>query len=164
MVFQGFQDSERKGLGPSKVRSLRDWSENQGNALRQDLAFFIECKNRVLIKHKHNLFGLDFPDFLRAFLTLTPGCLGIKKFLPITGAAVKHSSWCGGPRFSAKTSMTRRVLWVVSVRISSGGVGFFHVKRWGPKSSVCPSKPRESKVFSGISWDFAGISRGAQKV
>ena len=37
------------------------------------------------------------------------------------------------------------------VRISSGGVGVFHVKGWGPKSSVCPSKPRENKLFGGIS-------------
>ena len=45
------------------------------------------------------------------------------------------------------------------VRISSGGVGVFHVKGWGPKSSVCPSKPRETKLFGRISQDFAGISR-----
>ena len=38
--------------------------------------------------------------------------------------------------------------------ISSGGVGLFHVKEWGPKSSVCPSKPRETKFCGGISWDF----------
>ena len=43
--------------------------------------------------------------------------------------------------------------------IFSGGVGLFHVKGWGPKSSVCPSKPRETKLFAGISRDFAGISR-----
>ena len=43
------------------------------------------------------------------------------------------------------------------VRISSGGVAVFHVKGWGPKSSVCPSKPRETKFFGGISRDFAGI-------
>ena len=35
-------------------------------------------------QHKHKLFG---PDFLRTFLTLTPGCPGVKKFLPATGAA-----------------------------------------------------------------------------
>ena len=45
------------------------------------------------------------------------------------------------------------------VRISSGRVGVFHVKGWGPKSSVCPSKPGKSNVFGGISRDFAGISR-----
>ena len=45
------------------------------------------------------------------------------------------------------------------VRISSGGVGVFHVKGWGPKSSVCPSKPRETKLFGGIFRDLAGISR-----
>ena len=45
------------------------------------------------------------------------------------------------------------------VRIFSGGMGVFHVKGWGPKSSVCPSKPRESNFFGGKSRDFAGISR-----
>ena len=49
------------------------------------------------------------------------------------------------------------------VRIFSGGVGVFHLKDWGPKSSVCPSKPRKTKLFGGISWDFARISRGCPK-
>ena len=40
------------------------------------------------------------------------------------------------------------------VRISSGGVGVFHVNGWGPKSSVCPSKPRKTKLLGGISQDF----------
>ena len=47
------------------------------------------------------------------------------------------------------------------VRISSGGVGVFHVKGWGPKSSVCPSKPRETKLFGGTSRDFARDIPGA---
>ena len=33
-------------------------------------------------QHKHKLFGPDFP---RTFLTLTPGCPGVKKFLPPPG-------------------------------------------------------------------------------
>ena len=33
------------------------------------------------------------------------------------------------------------------------------MKGWGPKSSACPSKLRENKLFGGISRDFAGISR-----
>ena len=33
----------------------------------------------------------------------------------------------------------------------------------GAKSSVCPSKPRESNFFGGISRDFAGISRKRPK-
>ena len=37
------------------------------------------------------------------------------------------------------------------------------MKGWGPKSSVCPSKPRETKLFGRISRDFAGISRGGPK-
>ena len=49
------------------------------------------------------------------------------------------------------------------VRIFSGGVGVFHVKGWGPKSSVCPSKPGKSNFLGGISRDFAGISRRCPK-
>ena len=58
-------------------------------------------------QHKHKLFGPDFP---RTFLTLTPECPGVEKFLPTTGAAGKRTFWCGRPRFSARTSMTRRVV------------------------------------------------------
>ena len=58
-------------------------------------------------QHKHKLFGPDFPW---TFLTLTPGCPGVKKFLPATGAAGKRTFWYGRPRFSAWTSMTRRVV------------------------------------------------------
>ena len=55
-------------------------------------------------QHKHKLFGPDFP---RTFLTFTPEC---PKFLPTTGAAGKRTFWCRRPRFSARTSMTRRVV------------------------------------------------------
>ena len=41
--------------------------------------------------------------------------------------------------------------------------GVLHVKGRGPKSLVCPSKPRETNIFSGISRDFAGISRVCPK-
>ena len=41
-----------------------------------------------------------------------------------------------------------------------GRVGVFHVKGWGPKTSVCPSKLGKSNFFGGIS---AGISRGRPK-
>ena len=51
-----------------------------------------------------------------------------------------------------------------AVRISSGGVGVFHVKGWGPKSWVCPSKPRETKLFGGICRDLPGYPGGARKV
>ena len=65
---------------------------------------FLSGKKR---QHKHTLFGPDFP---RIFLTLTPGCPGVKKFLPTSGAAGKRAFWCGRPRCSARTSMTRRDL------------------------------------------------------
>ena len=35
-----------------------------------------------------------------------------------------------------------------------GGVGVFHMKGWGPKSSVCPSKPGKSNFFDGICRDL----------
>ena len=37
------------------------------------------------------------------------------------------------------------------------------MKGWGPKSSVCPSKPRESNFFGGISLDLAWISEAPEK-
>ena len=46
--------------------------------------------------HKHKQFGPDFP---RTFLNLAPGCPGVKKFLPTTGAAGKRTFLCGRPRF-----------------------------------------------------------------
>ena len=44
-----------------------------------------------------------------------------------------------------------------------GGVGVFHVKGWGAKSSVCPSKPGKSNVLGGISRDFARTSQRSPK-
>ena len=49
------------------------------------------------------------------------------------------------------------------VRTSSVGVGVFHVKGWGPKSSVCPSKPGKPSFWAGYPRIFAGISRGCLK-
>ena len=75
----------------------------QGIPTKKFLHVFFSGKKK---QHKHKLFGPDFP---RTFLTLTPECPGVKKFLPTTGAAGKRTFWCGRPRFSARTSMTRRV-------------------------------------------------------
>ena len=49
------------------------------------------------------------------------------------------------------------------VRISSVRVGVFRVNGWGPNSSVCGSKPSETKLLGGISQDFGGISRKRPK-
>ena len=48
------------------------------------------------------------------------------------------------------------------VSMSSRGVGVFHVKGRGPKSSVCPSnsKPRETKLFGGMSRNFWWAGEG----
>ena len=94
---------------------------------------------------------------------------------------LEQALWHGHPTW---TSMTRLRVWktvgLISaspkvqarkrnphpnfwVRISSGGVGVFHVKGWGPKSSACPAKPGKPSFFRGISWDFAGISQECPK-
>ena len=49
------------------------------------------------------------------------------------------------------------------VRISSGRVGVKNVKGWGPKSSVCPSKPGKPNFSGGISRDFADIPELPEK-
>ena len=56
------------------------------------------------------------------------------------------------------------------VRISSGGVVVFHMKGWGPKSSVCPSKQKNKKkqkikpnFLAGYPGIVAGISLGCPK-
>ena len=46
------------------------------------------------------------------------------------------------------------------VQASSGRAGVFQVKGWGPKSSVCPSKPWQTKLFGGISRDSCRVFRG----
>ena len=40
-----------------------------------------------------------------------------------------------------------------------GEVEVFQVKGWGPKDSVCPSKPKETNFLVGYPGIFAGISR-----
>ena len=45
------------------------------------------------------------------------------------------------------------------VRISSAGVGVFHVKGWGPKSSVCPSDSFETQGYQTFWRDIPGFCR-----
>ena len=59
--------------------------------------------------------------------------------------------------FSGKTKGT------FLVRISSRGVGVFHLKGWAPKSSACPLKPMETKLLGGMSWDFCRDIPGAHE-
>ena len=53
------------------------------------------------------------------------------------------------------------------VWISSGGVGVLHVNGWEPKSSVCPSKPREIKLLGrdipGSCWDIPAVPERIEK-
>ena len=61
-----------------------------------------KCPPREKKQHdKHKLSG---PNFLQTFLTLTPGCPGVKKFLPSPGpqenalfGADVHDFWRGRP-------------------------------------------------------------------
>ena len=69
--------------------------------------------------------------------------------------ALRAREYQGFPNIQAREKSTNPNF---RVRIFSGGVGVFHVKGWGPKSSICPSKPGKSNFFGGISQDFAGIS------
>ena len=55
----------------------QQWDDHCG-----DIRYFISSFNREEKQHKHKLFGPDFP---RTFLTLTPGCPGVKNFFPTTG-------------------------------------------------------------------------------
>ena len=49
MGLQGLEASELKGLGPLRLEAQWIFAPvNQGNALDQDLAVFIECKNMFL--------------------------------------------------------------------------------------------------------------------
>ena len=50
------------------------------------------------------------------------------------------------------------------VRIFTGGVGVFHMKGWGQKSSVHPSKPGRSNFFGGISEILLGYPGSVRKV
>ena len=49
------------------------------------------------------------------------------------------------------------------VRIFAGGVGVFHMNGWGPKNSVCPSKPGKSNFWAGYPGIFARKSWGCPK-
>ena len=57
-------------------------------------------------------------------------------------------------------SFTNPNFWV---RISSGGVGVFHVKGWGPKVRYVPRNPGKPNFRAGYPGIFAGMSRGCPK-
>ena len=61
-------------------------------------------------------------------------------------------SWHGDSEVRQGKRSTNSVFWV---RISSGGVGVFHVIRVRVKNSVCPAQPRETKLI-----DIPGFSPG----
>ena len=83
-----------------------------------------ELKRSVLGVQKGRFGGSKRTNAEFGFLTLTPRCLAVKKFLRITGAAGKHTFWCRRPRLSAQTSIARRVHKKLCVRDKSLHGGF----------------------------------------
>ena len=64
--------------------------------------------------------------------------------------------------FRQEAGTQTQTFWPGYLRV---GWGVFHVKGWGPKSSLCPSKPRETKLFGGISLgSLAGYPGRAREV
>ena len=100
--FTHVQGGGAEGRGNfSKIRGKRGKKGGRGGRRRKRVGGIFGGEGSLIFIHK--LFGPDFP-------TLTPECPGVKKFLPTTGAAGKCTFWRGRPRFSARTSMTRRVV------------------------------------------------------
>ena len=63
----------------------------------------------------------------------------VKKFLPITGAAEKRTFWCGRPRFSVRTSMTRRVLEKLWTKKFELMFGLYLKRAWENRCAFNPS-------------------------
>ena len=115
-------------------------------------------------------FSRHFSDILSTFpFSGVSNDLPVAKFRICWNLEICRKNWRFGdvvtdrvrtPTFRPRKKSTNPNFWV---RIFSGGVGVFHAKGWGPKSSVCPSKPGKWNFFGGISRDFAGISRGCPK-
>ena len=69
----------------------------------------------------------------------------------------------GLPGYNCNSGKKEHKLKLLGLDIFGGGVGVFHVMEWRPKSSVCPSKFRETKLLTGYRRIFGGISRGCPK-
>ena len=82
-------------------------------------------------------------------------------FLP--SKLANQATWERGSKIGNSQARKRNPNPNFLVRISSNGMGVFEVKGWGPKSSVCTEKRRETKLFAGISGIFGGISRRCPK-
>ena len=83
------------------------------------------------------------------------------RFLPPSLGIDEHDGCHSGRKFRQEKETQTQTFWSGYLRL---GWGVFHAKGWGPKSSVCPSKPRETKLVGRISRDFApGIFRKCPK-
>ena len=99
----------------------------------------------------HRLFCLSFyPAICLLVLPLRLALHGQPQSLPLRWKEACRSA--GLTFVASQTAGNKREHRLkLLVRISSSGVGVFHVKGWGPKSSICPSKPMESKFLVGMS-------------
>ena len=81
----------------------------------------------------------------------------------VTDPDFNFLNWIGN-HVQAHKKSTNPNFWV---RIFSGGVGVFHVKGWGPKSSIWPSKPGKSNFFwrdiPGFCRDIPGVPEKFEK-
>ena len=89
--------------------------------------------------------------------------LFLKHHLPFQGSVLVF--FCSGPKKGHKSGTKKEPKpKLLGPDIFRWGGGLPREREgWGPKSSVCPSKPREPNFFGGISRDFAGISRKRPK-
>ena len=92
---------EKSGKPPVLETPRLSFSQNSGKKNSTNINFL------VLISCKH-------PS------PLLSGWPGAKKFLPTTAATGIRTFWCGRPRFSARTSMTRTVVESGTPRCGSG--------------------------------------------
>ena len=141
--------------------TLRDFQKLRSEKLWAEFSF---PTNRYVVGPFDSFVGILYvlfgpPNFQRCFFkdlaTRPQWCLPRRA----KGQATKRRE---GPFFQARK---RNPNLNFLVRIFSGGGVVFHVKGWGPKSSVCLSKPRKIKVFwrdiPGFCWDIPGRARKA---
>ena len=106
----------------------------------------------------HTEFKVCFPSRFQ-FL-----CLGRFKVVLNLALKIAKEGWPSNPK-PHHSSLSAPLVLDSQVRKRSTNsnfcwVGVFHANGWGPKSSVCPSKPRETKLWAGYPGSFAGISQG----
>ena len=158
---RGTAQDERRSA-PSPVRVKRERRERDGTEMsRQFLANFrpsyIGDRKSLPIAKNHPKTSQEFSEQFRPSTQKRRALFSKNQTKRFTRSSP------GIPFLASLSGKKRNPNLNFLVQIFSGGAGVFHVKGWGPKSSVCPSKPGKPNLFGGISRDFAGISRRCPK-